>query len=409
MIRVGVYLGTHPWSGGAFQYGQTLLETLAHLPRRDYEIVCAYSADDWRRHVDRFGFRSFRVHYGRLHLLYDRLLRNLGVAPRIWRPIVTRFSPLAHRLLDESCDVWIFPAQDSLSYQLPVTALVTIFDLMHRYERRFPEVGGLGRARRRDIHYRYISRCSGGIIVDSEVGRQHVVDCYGVDPSMIHVLPPMPPAYENVVDAEAVASMQLPPKYLFYPAQFWEHKNHEGLLRAIARCIPDAPDIAVVFAGSRKNAYRRVVQLTSELGLDDRVTFLGYVPDALMPALYRRARALIMPTFFGPTNIPPLEAFSFDCPVACSGIYAMPEQVGDAALLFDPRSVDQIADAVLRLWCDDELCASLVARGRRRLSLLSHHSRALQLQNMIEATCGLGRSSSTTRYPHPSNGAAEMT
>lgn len=65
MIRVGVYLGTEPWSGGAFQYGQSLLEVLALLPRADYDVVCAFSTDAWRPHVERFGFRGFGVHYGK--------------------------------------------------------------------------------------------------------------------------------------------------------------------------------------------------------------------------------------------------------------------------------------------------------------------------------------------------------
>lgn len=389
MIRLGVYLGTEPWSGGAFQYGQSLLETLALLPRADYEIVCAYSTSAWKPHVVRAGFRGLEVDYGRVHRVYDRILRNIGVWPGLWRRVVPHVSPLARRLLAESRDLWIFPAQDSLSYQLPVPALVTIFDLMHRYERSFPEVVGLGRAWRRDVHYRNICRWSAGILVDSEVGRRHVQDCYGADPAVIHVLPFAAPTYLSspaTGSAEALP-FELPPKYLFYPAQFWEHKNHERLLRAIARSVPDAPDLALVLAGSPKNAYHRIRQVTAELGLESRVTFLGYVPDALMPVLYRRARALIMPTFFGPTNIPPLEAFACACPVACSGIYGMPEQVGDAALLFDPLSIDQMADAILRLWRDDELCASLVARGRLRASMWTPRQRTERLQKILRTVC----------------------
>ena len=102
------------------------------------------------------------------------------------------------------------------------------------------------------------------------------------------------------------------------------------------------------------------------LGLDDNVLFLGYVPDEDMPALYRSARALVMPTFFGPTNIPPLEAFALGCPVATSRIYGIPEQLGDAALLFDPASVDEIFECLIRLWVDDAVCAQLAERGRER-------------------------------------------
>jgi glycosyltransferase involved in cell wall biosynthesis len=102
------------------------------------------------------------------------------------------------------------------------------------------------------------------------------------------------------------------------------------------------------------------------LGLQDHVHFAGYLPEADIPEFYRRARALVFPTFFGPTNIPPLEAFALGCPVAASGIYGMPEQLGDAALLFDPHSAEQMADCIGRLWQDDTLCQRLTSNGHAR-------------------------------------------
>jgi glycosyltransferase involved in cell wall biosynthesis len=71
-----------------------------------------------------------------------------------------------------------------------------------------------------------------------------------------------------------------------------------------------------------------------------------------------------MPTFFGPTNIPQLEAFALGCPVATSRIYGIPAQVRDAALLFDPESVTEIHTCLVRLWTDDALCDELAKRGR---------------------------------------------
>jgi len=75
-----------------------------------------------------------------------------------------------------------------------------------------------------------------------------------------------------------------------------------------------------------------------------------------------------MPTFFGPTNIPPLEAMALGCPVAVSDIYAMREQLGDAALYFRPNSVRDIINIMERLWQDDLLCEDLAQRG------LQHHA-----------------------------------
>ena len=73
-----------------------------------------------------------------------------------------------------------------------------------------------------------------------------------------------------------------------------------------------------------------------------------------------------MPTFFGPTNIPPLEAFACGCPVAVSNIYGMPEQVGDAGLLFNPRSDVEIADTIYKLWTDNDIIKNLINMGHQK-------------------------------------------
>ncbi len=87
-----------------------------------------------------------------------------------------------------------------------------------------------------------------------------------------------------------------------------------------------------------------------------------------MAGLYAGATALIMPTFFGPTNIPVLEAWSFSCPVLTSDIRGIREQAGDAAVLVDPRSVDAIADGIRKLCEDEGLREQLGNRGRKRLA-----------------------------------------
>ena len=94
--------------------------------------------------------------------------------------------------------------------------------------------------------------------------------------------------------------------------------------------------------------------------------------------------ALVMPTFGGPTNIPQLEAFVLGCPVATSRIFGIPEQVGDAALLFDPADVDEIADCVKRLWQDDALCDSLIRAGHERAARWGEQQFAQRLYEYLE-------------------------
>ena len=125
--------------------------------------------------------------------------------------------------------------------------------------------------------------------------------------------------------------------------------------------------------------------MSPELESKDNVVFLGYVPDEHMFELYRRARALIMPSFFGPTNIPQLEAFVAGCPVGASKVYGVPDQVGDAALLFDPKSSDEIAEAMERLWTDDALCNCLIEKGKERASEWGPIQFSQRLKEIVDA------------------------
>ena len=90
-----------------------------------------------------------------------------------------------------------------------------------------------------------------------------------------------------------------------------------------------------------------------------------------------------MPTYFGPTNIPPLEANQYGCPVAVSNIYAMPEQLGKGAIYFDQKSDESIAYAIKKLWTDDALCAQLVHSGYKNSELRNSEQFRDNLEEII--------------------------
>jgi glycosyltransferase involved in cell wall biosynthesis len=242
---------------------------------------------------------------------------------------------------------------------------------MHRYESRFPEVSSRGEYRKRERHFRNTCRWARAILVDSEIGKRQVTESYGVDSARIYVLPFIPPIFlPSELPSDASNPIpRLPSKYFFYPAQFWEHKNHKSLVKAAALLRQETPDLKVVLTGSPRNAYVSTIDLIEKLHMEKYFHFLGYVPQMYMAELYRGARALIMPTFFGPTNIPPLEAAAVGCPVASSSVYGMREQMGDAALYFDPSSPVEIAQIMKRLWQSDDLCKEL---SRKALVRSSH-------------------------------------
>ena len=154
--------------------------------------------------------------------------------------------------------------------------------------------------------------------------------------------------------------------YLFYPAQYWPHKNHAALLAALAELNRrSATPYNLVCVGSDKGGLDHVRALVQELGLSEYVQLLGFVETEQLVALYRGAHALVYLSFFGPENLPPLEACRLGCPVICADIPGAREQLGDAALFVPPTDAQRIANAVHSVE-DSELRWQLVESGRRR-------------------------------------------
>ncbi|MGI9043025.1 MAG: glycosyltransferase family 4 protein [Gemmatimonadaceae bacterium] len=366
MKRLGIHLSAGP-GGGVLQYSQAILTAAMSLPG-DFELVAAFSDDTWRSHLtDRV--KVVKLGDSTLNRALNRLWHESGLPISLWRKSAAKVDSNVRALVGAKCDLWVCPNHERYVFRAPIPALGTVHDLMHRYERRFPEVSAGGEYEAREFHFRETVKWAKGILVDSELGKRQLMESYGIDASRVFVLPYIAPQwiydYDGRDDAAVAAKYSLPAKYFFYPAQFYRHKNHSNLISAVARLRSTHPDVRLVLVGAtERNAWDEVRRQVDELDLSGNVLFPGYVEDREMAAFYRRARALVMPTYFGPTNIPQLEAFALGCPVATSRIYGIPDQVGDAAMLFDPGSVDEIYTCMTRLWTDDSLCAALAARGR---------------------------------------------
>jgi len=386
MRKIGLYLGVDPSAGGMYQYNLAVLDAVSALPQDQYRVVIAFSSPAWARELHDLDGKVVPAHDGLWRKFFWKVWRMFDLPIAAARTLSSYLDPLVRTLQKEQCDLWIFPSQDTLSFQAAVPALSAIHDLMHRYERRFPEVSEQSIYRHREWSYRNICSWASGILVDSAIGKQQVMESYGRTGERIFVLPYVPPRYMHVqkVPDGFDARYTLPDKFILYPAHFWEHKNHKRLIRAIGLLKDVLPDMHLVLVGSAKDGYRSAIGEIQRLKLEKEIVILGHVSDTDMPELYRRARALVMPTHFGPTNIPPLEAFLVGCPVAVSGIYGIPEQVGDAALLFDPESVEEIAKCIERLWTDDALCVMLAAQGKQRAAAWGQDQFNARLREIID-------------------------
>jgi glycosyltransferase involved in cell wall biosynthesis len=141
--------------------------------------------------------------------------------------------------------------------------------------------------------------------------------------------------------------------------------------------------LKLVLTGKKRDQYETVMNAVESFGLNERVCHLGYVEQDDLQAIYRLATALVMPSLFESVSIPIYEAFQVGTPVAASGILAIPEQVGDAGLLFDPKSVASIKDAILGIVRDPEAARLLGERGRDRMLVMTPERYGAQLQSLL--------------------------
>jgi glycosyltransferase involved in cell wall biosynthesis len=158
-----------------------------------------------------------------------------------------------------------------------------------------------------------------------------------------------------------------PGEYLLFPGNTWPHKNHRTALRALHLLRETHHfDPVLVCTGAFKEAHGELNQIIQDLRLQKQVKFLGYLPAGDMPTLYKGAAALFFPSLFEGFGIPLLEAMWCDCPVICSRTTSLPEIAGEAALLVDPLSPEEQAEAISQILNRKDLRISLVERGRRQ-------------------------------------------
>jgi len=171
---------------------------------------------------------------------------------------------------------------------------------------------------------------------------------------------------------------------LFYPANFWYHKNHIKLLKAL-KLLKErfGLEIQLVLSGSKNNGFKDMLQEMKRLKIENQVKYLGYVTDEDLLGLYKLATALIMPTFFESVSMPIWEAFYLGCPVVSSNVCALPEQVSDAGLLFDPNNVEEMAKSIYRIWTDEGLRQALIQKGSDKIRNFTLRNYAQQWEEVI--------------------------
>jgi glycosyltransferase involved in cell wall biosynthesis len=266
------------------------------------------------------------------------------------------------------CDVLHLPWQ-----HFRLCAMPTVYnphDLQHRH---FPQFFSTAALAYRETVYPAGCHFAQTVVVGSRWAKDDVVRQYRIDPEKIQIIPEGPPTQLDAAFAETAArevgrKYGLPEGFILYPAMAWPHKNHLRLLEALAH-LRDTRGLVVplVCTGGRHDFWSRIERRIQDLQLSSQVKFLGFVTEEELRGLQRLARCLVIPSLFEASSLPIFDAWLEGLPVACSRVAALPDQVKDAAVLFDPLRVESIAEGIAAVVTDGAMQDELRARGYRRV------------------------------------------
>ena len=188
-------------------------------------------------------------------------------------------------LINSDIDLVYFLSPSGWSNYLErLNYIITIWDSCHRDFPEFPEVYESRIFEKREVNFNKFLIRAVAVIVDSKLGKANIIRRYMVDESRIHILP-FSPAFsmQNIEEKNnynVKVKFKILDDYIFYPAQFWAHKNHAYVLQGI-KALKDEYNInmSVVFSGGDKGNIDYIKSLTHELGLSNQVYFLGFVDN----------------------------------------------------------------------------------------------------------------------------------
>jgi len=339
-----------PRPAGAGVYALELTRAMMRRDRRDGYAV--FTRGDWFD-AEAAGRRNWRI---------ERVDANSRRGRLAWEQM-----RLPGRLRALGIDVL-----HSTHHTLPLRPIrprrvVTIHDLTFF---RIPERYPLARRLYMQSSTRAAAKVADAIIVPSRAVRDDVIAALGVPQSKLHVVyeaasPPFAPIAQE--DAAAVvARYGLTPPFVLSVGSLEPGKNRTRLIRAMRALRDEGVEVTLAIVGQRGWRYTRDFRLIEELGMTDRIRYLGYVEQSDLAALYSAARAFTFPSLYEGFGLPVLEAMACGTPVLTSRVSATAEVAGDAALLVDPLSVEEIGGALRRLLSDADLCAELRQRGIER-------------------------------------------
>lgn len=305
---------------------------------------------------------------------------------------------LALQTFKDKLDVLFVPAHTLPLIRRPgLKTVVTVHDLGSEY---LAAMHQLKQSLYLSLMQKFQLKGASKIIAVSKATKKDLVDKVGIEPDKVEVVFEGYDREKFQVDRLVNILRQydiVPGKYFLFVGTVQPRKNLERLIRAfsvhlrgetkVSASAHLGGELKLIIAGSKGWLSDEIYRLPKKLGIEDRVKFLGYVPDKDLPALYSGAIALTFPSLFEGFGLPILEAQACGCPVITSNLSSMPEVGGKGAIYVNPYSIEDIIRGILRLR-SGQVREKLIKAGFENVSRFSWEKTARETLRVLKEVGG---------------------
>lgn len=381
MKKIGILAFGDNHGGGVYQYTQSIVDALKEDKTKEYILFC--SADDGR--FDNYGLEIRKINKPKSNIV-EKTIRAFQHLFFIRKSYFFTKNELEVFI---DIDMFLSPAISAYPhFYMNKPFVFTLHDMQERY---YPEFFSRYERIIRWLNNRTLVKSATKIICESSFVKNDIVKFTGVDEVKINVIQSPPPKeflnYKfNEEQFERVKKKyNLPKKYIFYPAQCWFHKNHIKLVEAFELLTKANDGIYLILTGSQQNNYNNLMKRIDELGLADKVKHLGYVDYEDLAYLYKMSQMLVMPTLFESVSIPIYEAFALRVPVCSSNVVALPEQVGNSGIIFDPYSIEDMANKMMMYIDNKNFAEEKATLGFKSIIGFNHEAYRKKILEVLNA------------------------
>lgn len=366
--KIGILAFADMHSGGVYQYTQSIVDALKLDVSAEYIVFC--KRDDAR--FDNYELQVRKIDKPYINL-FRKVVRLVQFLIFFRRPLF--FSKIENESFKD-IDMFISPAISAYPhYYLNKPFIFTLHDMQERY---YPEFFSIYEKFIRWLCNRTLAKSATKIICESNFVKKDVMRFIGIEEGKISVIQSPPPEeflnYKfDIAKYDFVRTKyNLPQHYIFYPAQAWPHKNHFKLIEAFELVAREREDVCLVLTGSSFSNQINIIDIINRFNLNERIKHLGYIDYKDLPYIYKLSQMLVMPTLFESVSIPIYEAFALEVAVCCSNVVALPDQVGNAGLIFNPHSSRDIAEKIMQYLNNNDLRMKKSKLGFDRVAKFNH-------------------------------------